>query len=71
MTDLIHYLQALPPWEELTLVQKGQKTHALLYIATGWRPASDFARTLASVDFEFSAGPDWPTSMVLTAVDVK
>jgi integrase len=71
VTDLIHYLQALPPWEELALVQKGQKTHALLCIATGWRPSSDFARTLASVDFEFSAGPDWSTSMVLTAVDVK
>src|ERR1700712_1432786 len=29
------------------------------------------SRALASVDFEFSAGPDWSTSMVLTAVDVK
>jgi hypothetical protein len=71
ISDLVRYLQAMPPWEELSLMQKDQKTQALLCIATSWRPASDFARTLASADFEFAAGPEWPTSLVLTAIDVK
>jgi integrase len=71
IADLVRYLQAMPPWKELSLMQEGQKMRALLCIATGWRPASDFARTLASVDFEFAAGPEWPTSLGLTAIDVK
>lgn len=58
-------------WEDLTLLEKGQKTHALICLATGWRPASDIARTLASVEFTYDQGPEWPTSMVFTAIDVK
>ena len=69
--DLIRHLKAMSPWEKLSLIDKGRKTHALLCLATGWRPASDFHRTLASVDFQYDQGRDGPVSLILTATDVK
>lgn len=50
---LVDDLKSMSPWHTLSLIDKGRKTHALLCLATGWRPSSDFQRTLASVDFEF------------------
>jgi hypothetical protein len=61
----------MKPWTSPSLVDKGRKTHALLCLATGWRPASDFHKTLASVAFEYGQGPGWPTTMTLTALQVK
>ena len=68
---LVNYLETLQPWTDLSLQQKGMKSHALLCLATGWRPASDFSRTLAKVQFHPSDDPNWPQAMVLTAMKVK
>jgi hypothetical protein len=61
----------MSPWEKLSLVDKGQKTHALLCLETGWRLTSEFQRTLASIDFQYGQGGDGPVSLILTATDVK
>jgi hypothetical protein len=71
VVDLIRHLKTMSPWANLSLLDKGRKTHALLCLATGWRPASDFQRTLASVDFHYVPGTDGPVSLTLTATDVK
>jgi hypothetical protein len=55
ISDLVAYLKSMSPWSRLSLLQKGQKTHALLRLATGWRPGSDMSTTLASVLFEYSS----------------
>ncbi|KAI9259398.1 hypothetical protein BDA99DRAFT_560836 [Phascolomyces articulosus] len=58
-SQLVDYLATLTPWSNLTTKR-------------GWRPASDFARTMDSVHFVSNpSNKHWPVEMVLTAVDVK
>lgn len=61
----------MPPWDALSLMDKGRKTHALLCLATGWRPGADFHKTLASAIFDIRDGCDIPEGLILTAIDVK
>lgn len=70
--QVVRHLQTLTPFKELFLLQQGQKTHALLCLAAGWGPTSDFAQTAAAVRFtRDKEHQDWPLTLVLTAVDVK